>query len=59
MVLSIRINVNGGAFPIVHRLIARPSKIHNICSDCVTGLGDGSIDAVLLHDVFHGLSDPN
>ncbi len=35
------------------------SNIQTICSNCATGLKDGSIDVVLLYDVFHGLSDPN
>lgn len=35
------------------------SNIQTICSNCATGLEDGSLDLVLLYDVFHGLSDPN
>ena len=30
-----------------------------IQSDCATGLENGSIDVVLLFDIFHGLGDPN
>ncbi len=42
--------------------IAFKKKLENveaICSDCRTGLLDGSIDVVLLYDVFHDLGDPN
>lgn len=35
------------------------AKIETIQSDCATGLETGSIDVVLLFDIFHGLSDPN
>ena len=35
------------------------TNVETICSDCVTGLPDNSIDVVLLYDTFHGLSDPN
>lgn len=34
-------------------------NIETICSDCATGLEDGTIDVVLLYDTFHGLSDPD
>ncbi len=36
----------------------RLTNIQTICSNCATGLDNESIDAVLLYDVFHGLSDP-
>ena len=35
------------------------ANIETIQSDCATGLENGSIDVVLLFDIFHGLSDPN
>jgi ubiquinone/menaquinone biosynthesis C-methylase UbiE len=34
-------------------------NVETILSDCATGLPDGSIDVVLLYDVFHKLSDPD
>ncbi|MDP8218289.1 MAG: class I SAM-dependent methyltransferase [Candidatus Theseobacter exili] len=34
-------------------------NVEAICSDCKTGLADGSIDAVILYDVLHTLSDPD
>jgi ubiquinone/menaquinone biosynthesis C-methylase UbiE len=34
-------------------------NVETILSDCQTGLPDDSIDAVLLYDTFHDLSDPN
>ena len=34
-------------------------NIETICSDCATGLENGSIDVVLLFDTFHELSDPD
>lgn len=34
------------------------TNVETICSDCCTDLPDGSLDMVLLHDVFHMLSDP-
>jgi len=35
------------------------TNLKTICSDCLTGLGNSSIDVVLLYDIFHGLSEPN
>ena len=35
------------------------ANIETIQSDCATGLENGSIDIVLLLDIFHGLGDPN
>ena len=35
------------------------TNIKTICSDCLTGLENSSIDVVLLYDTFHHLSDPN
>jgi ubiquinone/menaquinone biosynthesis C-methylase UbiE len=34
------------------------TNVETICSDCYTDLPDGSVDVVLLHDVFHMLSEP-
>jgi len=34
-------------------------NIKTICSDCATGLEDGSIDVVLLYDTFHNVTDPD
>ena len=34
-------------------------NVETIRSDCATGLSDGSIDVVLLYDVFHKLNDPD
>jgi ubiquinone/menaquinone biosynthesis C-methylase UbiE len=34
-------------------------NVETILSDCSTGLPDDSVDAVLLYDVFHNLTDPN
>jgi ubiquinone/menaquinone biosynthesis C-methylase UbiE len=35
------------------------TNVETILSDSNTGLSDGSIDAVLLYDVFHDLTDQN
>jgi len=37
----------------------RLKNVETILSDCDTGLPDDSVDAVLLYDVFHDLTDPN
>jgi ubiquinone/menaquinone biosynthesis C-methylase UbiE len=34
------------------------TNVETVLSDCSTGLPDESIDAVLLYDTFHGLSQP-
>ena len=34
------------------------TNIETICSNCKTGLSDGSVDVVLLYDAFHLLGDP-
>lgn len=34
------------------------TNVETIHSDCKTGLPDGSVDIVLLYDIFHMLSDP-
>jgi ubiquinone/menaquinone biosynthesis C-methylase UbiE len=35
------------------------ANVETILSDCQTGLPDNTLDAVLLYDIFHHLSDPN
>ena len=35
------------------------ANVETILSDCQTGLPDNTLDAVLLYDAFHHLSDPN
>jgi len=35
------------------------ANMETILSDCQTGLPDNSLDAVLLYDAFHHLSDPD
>ncbi|MBN1583086.1 MAG: class I SAM-dependent methyltransferase [Anaerolineae bacterium] len=37
----------------------RLGNVETICSDCETGLPDGSVDVVLLYDIFHMLSEPD
>ena len=37
----------------------RLKNVKTIRSDCQTGLPDNSLDAVLLYDAFHHLSDPD
>lgn len=37
----------------------RLTNVETILSDCQTGLPDNSLDAVLLYDAFHHLSDPD
>ena len=44
------------------RALARSRQLDNvetIRSDCATGLPDGSVDVVLLYDIFHMLREPN
>ena len=55
------LDINPLAIEMVKKIIAK-NKLENvetILSDCATGLADETLDAVLLYDVFHGLSDPN
>ncbi len=49
------------AIQMVQDIVAkrRLTNVETICSDCKTGLSDSSLDAVLLYDIFHKLSDPN
>jgi ubiquinone/menaquinone biosynthesis C-methylase UbiE len=35
------------------------ANVETILSDCQTGLPDNTLDAVLLYDIFHHLSDPS
>ena len=35
------------------------ANVETILSDCQTGLPDNTLDAVLLYDAFHNLSDPD
>jgi len=37
----------------------RLANVETILSDCKTGLPDNTLDAVLLYDAFHHLSDPD
>lgn len=39
--------------------IKKLANVETIHSDCKTGLPDNSVDAVLLYDTFHDLSDPD
>lgn len=34
------------------------SNVTTILSECATGLGDDSVDVVLLYDIYHDLSEP-
>jgi ubiquinone/menaquinone biosynthesis C-methylase UbiE len=45
----------------VQRIASRRqlTNVETICSDCATGLPDGSVDVVLLYDTLHALSDPD
>jgi len=42
---------------LAHR--RRLDNVETIQSDCRTGLPDGSVDVVLLYDIFHMLSEPD
>lgn len=46
---------------MVKKIVAKNlmRNVETILSDCSTGLPDDSMDAVLLYDVFHDLTDPN
>jgi len=35
------------------------TNVETILSDCQTGLPDNTLDAVILYDIFHHLSDPD
>ena len=49
------------AIQMVKKIVAKNQmrNVETIISDCSTGLPDDSVDAVLLYDVFHDLTDPN
>jgi len=49
------------AIQTVKRIVVKNlmRNVETILSDCSTGLPDDSVDAVLLYDVFHNLTDPN
>lgn len=49
------------AIRMVQRIASkkRLTNVETILSDCKTGLLDHSVDAVLLYDTFHDLSDQN
>ena len=49
------------AIEMVKKLIAnrKLTNVETILSDCKTGLPDGSLDVVLLYDVFHDLENQN
>jgi ubiquinone/menaquinone biosynthesis C-methylase UbiE len=55
------LDMNPQAIESVKALAAKSklANVETILSDGLTGLPDGSIDAVLLYDVFHHLSRPN
>jgi ubiquinone/menaquinone biosynthesis C-methylase UbiE len=36
----------------------RLSNVETICTDCATGLPDGSVQVALLYDTLHALDDP-
>jgi ubiquinone/menaquinone biosynthesis C-methylase UbiE len=35
------------------------TNVEAICSDCKTGIPEGSVDVVLLYDTLHALTDPD
>lgn len=53
------LDVHPLAIASVERLTARRglANVRTVLSDCDTGLADGEVDAVLLYDVVHRLSD--
>ena len=55
------LDINPLAIQSVKRILLKRqlANVETILSDCVTGLPDSSMDAVLLYDVFHGLSEPD
>ncbi|MDD5259027.1 MAG: class I SAM-dependent methyltransferase [bacterium] len=54
-------DINSRAVQAVQKIVAdnKLTNVITIQSDCKTGLPDAAIDAVLLYDVFHGLSNPD
>ncbi len=54
------LDINPLAIEMVQKLITGKclKNVETILSGCETGLPDESLDAVLLYDVYHGLSQP-
>jgi ubiquinone/menaquinone biosynthesis C-methylase UbiE len=48
------------AIQMVQRIVSKKAlkNVETIHSDCATGLDDNLIDAVLLYDTYHNLSEP-
>jgi ubiquinone/menaquinone biosynthesis C-methylase UbiE len=55
------LDINPLAIDRIKRDAARRGRrnISTLYSDCATGLESGSVDVVLLYDVFHDLHDPD
>ncbi|MGD0977923.1 MAG: class I SAM-dependent methyltransferase [Candidatus Bathyarchaeia archaeon] len=55
------LDINPRAIQMVKKIVAKNlmRSVETILSDCSTGLPDDSVDAVLLYDFFHDLTDPN
>jgi ubiquinone/menaquinone biosynthesis C-methylase UbiE len=55
------LDINPLAIEEVKKIAKQKSleNIETIQSDCITGLADNSVDAVLLYDTFHHLSQPD
>lgn len=54
------LDIHSLALQMAERIVSRNQLTHveTICSDCETGLPDGSVDVILLYDTFHKLSEP-
>jgi ubiquinone/menaquinone biosynthesis C-methylase UbiE len=55
------LDVHPLAIEMIKKIVAkrRLKNVETVISDRKTGLPDESIDAILLYDVFHDLTDPN
>jgi ubiquinone/menaquinone biosynthesis C-methylase UbiE len=55
------VDIHPLAIQKVQRIISKKhlTNVKTILSDCRTGLSDNSLDAVIIYDAFHHLSDPN
>jgi len=55
------LDINPLAIQMVQRIVAKNqlANVETILSGCETGLPDESMDAVLLYDILHDLSDPD
>jgi ubiquinone/menaquinone biosynthesis C-methylase UbiE len=55
------VDIHPLAIQKVQRIISKKhlTNVKTIISDCRTGLSDNSLDAVIIYDAFHHLSDPN